>query len=409
MAVASFDDELHKALQLGVPITAGIIAFAHIFFIGADLGFPAADFAFLLRYRLGGAAFYILLAALSLTPWGKKRRQVKILGMISIGFCGISVSNLTAMTGGSSSTYWTMIMLTFFGGTLMLRLSVGEAAIPYIAAIIYHLVNMLFYVGADPKSPEFITSVFGILLALIVSLIGNWYIRNLQRREFSTRQSLAEANAKLQQSVSELQYKRQQEQLRHLQSKIDLANDLHDSVGAKLSQIKVIAEHDRLEDTRHMRALAEAVLENVRNFAHILKGEERVATLHTQLVSIAKSLRALGRYEVALQLPDDEIRLSDITLLNIDRILSECTANAIRHAHASAFTLGARHKHGRLLVYFYQNSSPFTWRGKAERGGLKSIARRAENIDARVAMRAQTGGTLFVLRLETDKPAEVAL
>jgi signal transduction histidine kinase len=101
-----------------------------------------------------------------------------------------------------------------------------------------------------------------------------------------------------------------------------------------------------------------------------------------------------------LNIPDEDIRLSDITLLNLDRILSEWTANAIRHARATQFALGSRAKRQKVTVYFFQDRTPFTWRGKAERGGLRSIAQRADNIAASVAVRTHKGGALFVLSLK---------
>lgn len=395
-----FRAEIARTLQLGAPLVGALILFAHLLFIGADLGFPNANFHQLLYYRLTMSVVYTLLMALSLTRWGKRYPAIRNLSMLMICLCAISVSNLTTMTGGSSSPYWTMILLTYFGGTLILRLSVLEAGIAYTIAFFYHIVNMLYVAEDNPQSPEFYTNIFGILLALVVSLTGNWYIRLLQRREFEARQSLAEANEKLQQSVTELQYKRQQEQLRYLQNKLNLANDLHDAVGSKLAQIVVLAHHKRLDDTRPLQALSTSVLENVRNFAHILKGEEQVATLKRQLESLAHSLQALGRYEVQLVLPEHDIPLSDICLLNIERILSEVSANAIRHAQASQFTLGARTKAGQVTVFFYQNNTPFSWRGQAERGGLKNMATRAANIHAQVQIKSFKRGALFLLRLK---------
>ncbi|GAB4432519.1 MAG: hypothetical protein OHK0011_15400 [Turneriella sp.] len=408
MSQAGFEGEIQRALQLGAPVSGVLIIFAHIFFIGADLGFAQANFGQLVRYRLASAVFFALLTALCFTRWGRRYRSIRSLSMAIICLCAVSVSNLTTMTGGSVSPYWTMIMLTYFGGTLILRLSPLEAGLAYGVAFAYHVANMLVVAGDNPQSPEFYTNIFGLLLALLVSLTGNWYIRNLQRSEYETRQSLAEANEKLQHSITELQYKRQQEQLRYLQNKLDLANDLHDSVGAKLSQIAVIADSDYIDDTRPLKGLSSSVLENVRNFAHILKGEERVATLKTQLTRLAESLRTLGRYEVTLAMPEDDIRLSDITLLNLDRILSEWTANAIRHARATQFALGVRSRRGRLTICFYQNRTPFSWRGKAERGGLRSIATRAQNINASVSVKPYKGGSLFVLRLKPNvQPAAI--
>ncbi|MDW8307015.1 MAG: hypothetical protein RML34_08130 [Leptospiraceae bacterium] len=398
----NFEGDIERALQLGAPVAAALVVFAHLFFIGADLGFPEADFGQLLRYRLAVSVLFMLLCGLCLTRWGKKYRNIRILSMVIVCLCAVSVSNLTTMTGGSKSPYWTMIILTYFGGTLLLRLSVLEAGIAYLAAYLYHIANMLFIAGDKVHSSEFFTNAFGVVLALFVSLTGNWYIRRLMQSEYETRKALAEANEKLQHSITELQYKRQQEQLRYLQNRLELANDLHDSVGAKLSQINVISEKEKIEDTRQLRALAASVLENVRNFAHILKGEEQVASLARQLEGISESLKSLGRYEVSLVLPQQEIRLSEIALLNIDRILSEWTANVIRHAQASALALGAREKGGHVTIWFFQNNTPLAWRGVAERGGLKSIAMRAQNINARVRARPFKNGTLFVLRLKSQ-------
>jgi signal transduction histidine kinase len=395
----AFTAEIDASLIKGVPWASGLIAFAFVSFLPVDLSFAPGDIRPFILFRALIVLVALTVLFLSYTRWGRKHRAIRFLAYTVMTNCAIGVSWLTHMTGGSASPYWTMLMLTFFGGAMLLRFSITEAAILYGSHIAIYVL-ILLYRGESPLSPSFITSVGGMLVALVVSITGQAYVRLLMYNEFSARQSLAAANARLEASVTELQYKRQQEQLRYLQNKLDLANDLHDSVGAKLSQIAVIADGDRIDDTRALKALSSSVLENVRNFAHILKGEERVATLKNQLTRLADSLRALGRYEVVLNIPDEDIRLSDITLLNLDRILSEWTANAIRHARATQFALGSRAKRQKVTVYFFQDRTPFTWRGKAERGGLRSIAQRADNIAASVAVRTHKGGALFVLSLK---------
>jgi signal transduction histidine kinase len=399
-----FIAEIDASLIEGVPRACGLIAFAFTVFLPVDMSFAPDDIRPFILFRALIVLVALTVLFLSFTRWGRTHRIIRFLAYLVMTNCAIGVSWLTHMTGGSASPYWTMLMLTFFGGAMLLRFSIPEALILYGSHIaIYALI--LLYRGESPLSPTFITSVGGMLVALVVSITGQAYIRLLMYNEFKARRSLAAANARLEASITELQYKRQQEQLRYLQNKLDLANDLHDSVGAKLSQIAVIADSDRIDDTRALKALAASVLENVRNFAHILKGEERVATLNSQLSRLADSLRALGRYEVTLSLPESEIHLSDMALLNIERILSEWTANAIRHARATQFALGSRAKRQKVTVYFFQDRTPFTWRGKAERGGLRSIAQRANNIAASVAVRAHRGGALFVLRLKPQAKA----
>lgn len=399
----AFTAEIDASLIKGVPRASGLIAFAFVAFLPVDMSFAPADIRPFILFRAVIVIVALAVFFLSYTRWGRKHRPIHWLGYTVMTNCAIGVCWLTHMTGGSASAYWTMLMLTFFGGALLLRFSIAEAAILYGNHIAGYALILIYYRGESPLSPSFITSVGGLIVALIVSITGHAYIRLLMYNEFTSRQSLAAANARLEASVTELQYKRQQEQLRYLQNKLQLANDLHDSVGAKLSQVAVLAENESIVDTRQLRALAASVLENVRNFAHILKGEERIATLKGQLARLAQSLEALGRYEVTLALPHEEIQLSDITLLNIDRMLSEWTANAIRHAHATAFALGARERHSRVTLWFWQNRTPFLWRGKAERGGLKSIAMRAQNIDAKVSAKPHKGGALFLLRLKSHR------
>lgn len=398
MSGTNFSEEISSSLRIGVPRASALIAFAFIVFIFVDISFAPSDITPFIRFRLIIVTVALSILFTSLTSWGKKTQIIHLLGYAAMTNCAIGVSWLTHMTGGTSSMYWTMLMLTFFGGTMLLRLSLLEALFLYGSHIVLYTALML-YRGEVVFTPSFMASIGGLLVAFVVSITGHAYIRLLMKNEFNARQSLAEANEQLTKSVTELEYKQQQAELRHLQSKLEFANDLHDVVGAKLSQVVVIANATRIEDTTYLRALADSILENVRNFAQILKGEENAAGLNIQLSRITHSLRALGRYKVEYVAPQEEIPLSDLVLLNIDRIFSEWTANAIRHAHASAFSLGVRSRQKRLLVWFYQNATPFTWRGKAERGGLKSIAMRAQNIGARVSVRRYKGGAIFFLRM----------
>jgi hypothetical protein len=52
MAPAGFTQEIHRALQKGVPAAGVLVIFAHIFFIGADLGFPGIYLPDFIRHRL---------------------------------------------------------------------------------------------------------------------------------------------------------------------------------------------------------------------------------------------------------------------------------------------------------------------------------------------------------------------
>ena len=66
---------------------------------------------------------------LTFTSWGT--RNFINLGTAVTVLTGLGVIILTRLTGGPSSPYWTMLMLTFFGATLILPQRMGRALITY--------------------------------------------------------------------------------------------------------------------------------------------------------------------------------------------------------------------------------------------------------------------------------------
>ncbi|MCS6984749.1 MAG: serine/threonine-protein phosphatase [Leptospiraceae bacterium] len=191
-----------KQLQLAVPLVGGLIIFALLFFILADLGFPSAPHHELFKFRMQMAALFALLVLFSLTRWGKKPASLRLLAILLPVLCGFSVSWLTHLTGGSQSPYWTMIMLTYFGGTLILRLNVWEAAASYLVVFGVHLWVILMIGRESYATPYFFTSFFGIALALVVSLTGNWYITRLEYKRHLAQQQEERKKEELQKQLT---------------------------------------------------------------------------------------------------------------------------------------------------------------------------------------------------------------
>ncbi|MFO1526366.1 MAG: hypothetical protein U1F16_10380 [Turneriella sp.] len=391
------DETLLKSLRL----IGATVMFAFILFLPVDFFFSQH---FVLRdfviFRAGIVGTTILLTALALTPWALHPLVMRIIGAGIVSTACFGVSYLTYMTGGVTSPYWTMIMLVFFGTTLLLRFSLSEAFITYLVQwLIYN--GVMLYTGADYTSSAFVTSSIGILLALVVSLVGNWQIRALEINKFNAQQALAVANDELKKSVSELAFKKEQAEVKFLQDKLWFAHDLHDTVGSQLAQMSLLAGKTDERSTTHLAELAKGTLENVRNFAHVLKGEQRVDDLNSQLWKLEQSFRALGRYQVDYTADETRGRVSDLALLHVDRILSEWTANVIRHSGADHVGFGTRSRDNFVRIWFYQNAGGFTWRGAALKGGLRSIALRADNIGAQVAVRRRGAGAYFIITVKT--------
>lgn len=389
------DETLLKSLRyMGFVVIFGFILIGTVDFFFKSK-FSPHDFIF---FRARIVAVEAVLTGLAFTRWARHPLTMRLIGAAMLSTACFGVSYLTYMTGGASSPYWSMMVLAFFGSTILLRFSFAEAAaIYFVQWLIYNAV--MFFTGTDFTKPEFVTSSVAILLALVVSLVGNWQMRALELNKFNAQQALAIANEELKKSVSELAFKKEQAEVKFLQDKLWFAHDLHDTVGSQLAQMSVLAGKTDARSTTHLAELAKGTLENVRNFAHVLKGEQRVDDLHSQLWKLEQSLRALGRYRVEYQPQEVTGRVSELALLHVDRILSEWTANVIRHSGADSVAFGTRLRGSRVRIWFYQNAGGFTWRGHAEKGGLRSIALRAQNIAAHATVRRRGRGAYFVLTL----------
>lgn len=214
---------------------------------------------------------------------------------------------------------------------------------------------------------------------------------------------------------------RHEAEIEHANDKLRMAHELHDVVGAELSQMVVLSRELESEESRNgLSRLAAGALEKIRDFAHILKDETEVDALPVILDKLRARLNALRRYDVGFYQnrpyvnlrqkpnPDEESEqhkdlsalaaISPFARMHIERILSEWSANVIRHArNAKQLVLGWQVRPHKVRIFFYQDSTPFQWSGKAERGGLKGLELRAKEIGANISCRKRHTGTLMLL------------
>ncbi|MFZ5629593.1 MAG: sensor histidine kinase [Spirochaetota bacterium] len=214
---------------------------------------------------------------------------------------------------------------------------------------------------------------------------------------------------------------RHEAEMEHAHDKLRMAHELHDIVGAELSQMVVLSrELEAAESRDSLTRLAAGALEKIRDFAHILKNEREVDSLPEILEKLRTRLHTLRRYDVRLfanaphvtlsdsvalpfataekRDPAAVLRISPFTRMHIERILSEWSSNVIRHARAAKrLVLGWQLRPHKVRIFFFQDSTPFRWSGQADRGGLKGLEFRAREIGASIACRKRNGGTLMLL------------
>ena len=137
MSALSFRPESIGAIRL----LSSMAIFAFTSFIAVDPYMIEGSIAALVQVRV----VWILGACLLLwSTWTRiALRHATTIGMILCVWTGSGVVLLTEMTGGASSPYWTMVMLTFFAVALVLPMKAWQAALSFGAVAVFYYAWMM--------------------------------------------------------------------------------------------------------------------------------------------------------------------------------------------------------------------------------------------------------------------------
>lgn len=185
-----------------------------------------------------------------------------------------------------------------------------------------------------------------------------------------------------------------------------LTLDLHDGVGGHLASIVALAER---EQAASIARTAREALDDLRIVIHALDIGDRelpvaLAGLHERLARSTKRLGIALDWSIA-KLPE----ISGVTpshALNVQRILQEAVANAIRHGPATRIEVrGEADPQGGARIVVENDGAPFAWRSGGH--GLANMRARAAQLGGGVTIEAVTPrGTRVVLTLPTVLPAQ---
>ena len=174
--------------------------------------FAFASFAFVDPYLVEGSVLPLYGVRLALIAfsiglyWLSARPGMKVhayrSGAVICMATGAGVVVLTEMTGGSSSLYWTMLMLTFFTASLIMPFRPLQAALVFVAIAGFYDVWMLTH-DAVSDVRGWVLSNAGVWLSLFVTVLAVFFIDDLRDREDADRQRLEQLNDQLREEISE--------------------------------------------------------------------------------------------------------------------------------------------------------------------------------------------------------------
>jgi len=267
-----FTNSLFYNVKIGMRAGSGLIAFAFTSFSLVDPVFKGVDLEATYRTRTVIVSLSLLLFGISFLQSMQTYQRMKILNYLALFVSGFGVSILTMMVGGPSSNYWSMLILTFFGGTLLFNFTILQCILIDLVILAVYIALLLYY-DFSLWDPSAFVSVSGLIISMLVSAVASGYLRHLKVVEYKTLKELNASNQNLEKALKELAHEKEK-------SERLLLNILPETIAHRLKyENQLIA--DRYEDV----SVLFADLVNFTNYAETRSPEE-IVNLLNRLFSI---------------------------------------------------------------------------------------------------------------------------
>jgi signal transduction histidine kinase len=205
------------------------------------------------------------------------------------------------------------------------------------------------------------------------------------------------------------------------QERLRIAHDIHDDLGARVTQISLLsamaqenpafpekarADFDKV--SKMSRELVSALYETVWAVNPENDNLEALGNYLCQMVKqLCEQTHLRCRFHV-MDLPH-EVQVSSQTRHNISMAVKEAVHNIIKHAKASEVTLRMAFSDGVLDVTVHDDGSGFKPVDNVSGNGLSNIRQRLQNIGGTSFVESQPGqGTAVRIRLRIKPAMEVA-
>ncbi|WP_298732850.1 ATP-binding protein [uncultured Chitinophaga sp.] len=183
-----------------------------------------------------------------------------------------------------------------------------------------------------------------------------------------------------------------------------IGTDLHDSVGATLSSLRLIISSIPAEKAESCKTMIDQIITDVRHIAHnISPAVLNLYGLSEAVEELADKINQAGRISVSTdnQVGTQLDQLPHAIMLSLYRVLEELLNNTIRHANATAVRITFLEEGDRLILTYADDGKglpPEIRKGM----GLASITNRLEVAGAAWQF-GGVGQAGFAIRIELPK------
>ena len=130
------------------------------------------------------------------------RRHISWLSMAIVVWTGFGVVLATELTGGASSIYWTMIMLTYFGASLIIPFKVWQAGVSFLTVAMFYVFWMIWN-DATGTMMDWLSSNTGIWLSLVASMLAVGFLSHVRKHNELHHSELERLNEELRLEIAD--------------------------------------------------------------------------------------------------------------------------------------------------------------------------------------------------------------
>jgi signal transduction histidine kinase len=192
-----------------------------------------------------------------------------------------------------------------------------------------------------------------------------------------------------------------------------IATDLHDDIGASLSQVAIMSEVVSRQASADREALEEIAVTSREVLQSMNEIVWAIDPSHDRLHELTQRMRwfageMLSSRGVILHFSaageEHELRLSIDTRRQVFLIFKECVNNIARHAQARHVKIALATEQHDLVLHVEDDGCGFDLEKPGHGHGLRSMAQRARSLGADLEMRSSPGqGTRLCLRVRPDQ------
>ena len=186
-----------------------------------------------------------------------------------------------------------------------------------------------------------------------------------------------------------------------------IASDLHDDIGANLSQIAILSEIARRGGGSNpdgpLAKIAQVSRETLRSMSDIIWAvdpeRDRLSELIHRMRRFSADLLASAGIDLQFQANAPDAELGSDVRRQVFLIYKEALNNAARHSGATRVDVEVRIDEGALVVRVGDNGRGFDPAGEHEGNGLANMRGRAQELEGTLEIRSDGTGSAVILRV----------